>query len=162
MTIPPADTEDRGQSDSSVSRNRRRIVVGVDGSASSDDALRYAARLAKGLDASVEGIIAWAYPIALSAYAISTLPNLENEARDAASAAADRVFGARRPEWFTLAVRNGNPAHVLIQESEGAEMLVVGSRGHGGFAGLLLGSVSAECAEHAKCPVLVVRESVAS
>jgi nucleotide-binding universal stress UspA family protein len=57
---------------------------------------------------------------------------------------------------MNLVVREGNPAHVLLESSAGAMMLVVGSRGRGGFAGLILGSVSAAVAEHASCPVLVV------
>jgi nucleotide-binding universal stress UspA family protein len=57
---------------------------------------------------------------------------------------------------MNLVLREGNPAHVLLEHSAGALMLVVGSRGRGGFAGLMLGSVSAAVAEHASCPVLVV------
>lgn len=162
MNIPPADVGEVALAGSPTSPNRPRIVVGLDGSASSDKALRYATRLAKALNASIEGVVAWAYPIALSASVLNALPNIESDARDAASGAADRVFGTLWPEWFTIVVREGNTAHVLMTESENAEMLVLGSRGHGGFAGLLLGSVSAECAEHATCPVLVVHDSVTS
>jgi Universal stress protein UspA and related nucleotide-binding proteins len=136
--------------------DRPRIVVGVDGSDPSLDALRTATRLAEALHASVEAVIAWSQPIAVSAYAVSLMPDLIEGARDTVETAADSVFGKNKPEWFSVAVREGSAAHVLITASEGAEMLVVGSRGHGGFAGLLLGSVSAECAEHAACPVLVV------
>ena len=61
-----------------------------------------------------------------------------------------------RPARLQATVADGSPAKTLLQISEGARMLVVGSRGHGGFTGLLLGSVSAACTEHAHCPVLVV------
>ena len=71
----------------------------------------------------------------------------------------EEVFGATKPEGVILTVREGGAAHTLIDISSGARMLVVGSRGHGGFAGLLLGSVSAACAEHASCPVLVIHGS---
>jgi nucleotide-binding universal stress UspA family protein len=66
------------------------------------------------------------------------------------------VFGDQPSAGFQRQVREGGAAMVLIEASQGATMLVVGSRGHGGFAGLLLGSVSANIAEHAPCPVLVI------
>ena len=71
-------------------------------------------------------------------------------------ATIDQVFGARRPADLQLTVHEGRAARVLLDSARGARMLVLGSRGHGGFAGLLLGSVSTACAEHATCPVLVV------
>jgi len=64
------------------------------------------------------------------------------------------------PETDTVEIERrvveGRPAAVLVDESQGADLLVVGSRGHGGFAGLLLGSVSQQCAHHAACPVVIV------
>jgi nucleotide-binding universal stress UspA family protein len=66
------------------------------------------------------------------------------------------VFGDQLPEGLRLLVQEGGAAKVLLDAGEGAVMLVVGSRGHGGFAGLLLGSVSANVAEHASCPVFIV------
>jgi nucleotide-binding universal stress UspA family protein len=66
------------------------------------------------------------------------------------------VFGDQPPAGLQRQVREGGAAKVLLEAGEGAIMLVVGSRGHGGFAGLLLGSVSANVAEHASCPVLVI------
>ncbi len=82
--------------------------------------------------------------------------NPETDARECLNEAIDSVFGDARPPNLRLVVREGDPAQVLLEESKRATMLVLGSRGHGGFTGLLLGSVSAKCAEHATCPVLVV------
>ena len=133
------------------------MIVGVDGSASSVAALRYAAGLAPRLDLHVRAIAVWNYPSFIYG---GYYPELdwtpEDDAQRIVQRTALEVFGESAPEWFATRTRRGRPAEVLIDASASAEMLVLGSRGHGGFAGLLLGSVSAACAEHAKCPVLVV------
>ena len=132
-----------------------RIVVGVDGSEESVTALRRAVRIANALNASIEAVSTWRIP---SGYA--TVGEYEYSPLDDANAilsgAAKSVFGAKNPQWFTTATFEGNAADILIEQSKGAEMLIVGSRGHGGLAGVLLGSVSAMCAEHAHCPVLII------
>ena len=135
---------------------RGRIVVGVDGSESSLDALRLAARAATALGTSLEAIAVWDYPPgAEMAMLVGWSP--EEDAHEILNIAALSVFGGERPSWFHTTTKQGLATRVLIEESKGADMLVVGSRGHGGFIGLLLGSVSAACAEHAHCPVLVTR-----
>lgn len=133
------------------------MIVGVDGSEPSVAALRYAAELAPRLGLRMRALAVWNYPSFLYG---GYYPQLdwtpEDDALRIVTRAAEEVFGATTPEWFATRTRQGRPTEVLIDESAHAEMLVLGSRGHGGFAGLLLGSVSAACAEHAQCPVLVV------
>jgi nucleotide-binding universal stress UspA family protein len=139
----------------------QRIVVGVDGSEQSKDALRYAARLAGPLDASLEVVGAWHVPISygMAGPALDWDPKVD--ITKCVTQVVDDVFGPDRPADLAIVVVNGNAARILIERSRGAAMLVVGSRGHGGFAGLLLGSVSAVVAEHAMCPVLVMHGSSA-
>jgi nucleotide-binding universal stress UspA family protein len=135
----------------------RRVVVGVDGSAQSRQALRWAANVAAAAGAQLDAIAAWQYPI--TTWGFGAIPLVWSPAQDADKSlteAVDEVFGAHRPVELRLVVQEGNAAKVLLDESRDALMLVVGSRGHGGFAGLLLGSVSANVAEHATCPVLVI------
>ncbi len=133
----------------------QRIVVGVDGSEQSGLALRWAARLADGLGARIEAIMAWHFP-AGSAWGFPEGWNPEHDARTSLAGTIDAVFGTDPPAGLRQLVYQGMPAKVLLDASAGARMLIVGSRGHGGFAGLLLGSVSSAVAEHAHCPVLVV------
>ena len=133
-----------------------RIVVGVDGSAGSRGALRWAQRIADTTAATIEAVIAWELP---RTYGWSVdlgdwQPSVEAEKN--LQQALDETFGDHRPPGLRAIVTRGHAREVLLSASEGAQMLVLGSRGHGGFAGLLLGSVSAACAEHAHCPVLVV------
>lgn len=132
------------------------VVVGVDASEPSVAALRYAARLAVALQKPLEAITAWSYPPLASADSIQAW-SPEEDAEQNLDAALTRAFGEFLPPSLSRRVVAGPPALTLIARSEDAEMLVVGNRGVGGFAGLLLGSVSAACVSHARCPVLVVR-----
>lgn len=138
-----------------------RIVVGVDGSEPSQHALRWAAALSRATGAGLCAVAAWqpytAYGWMGAGWA--AMPADWDPAADAEAAltkTVGAVFGEDRPEDLELLVLEGGPAATLLEVSKHATMLVVGSRGHGGFAGLLLGSVSSACAEHAECPVLVL------
>jgi len=133
------------------------IVVGVDGSVSSVAALRYAAGLAPALSLPLHALAVWDYPTFVYGGFYPTLDwSPLDDAKRILNHVVEEVFGDSPPSWLTSRTRRGRPAEVLIAESSHAEIVVLGSRGHGGFAGLLLGSVSAACAEHGHCPVLVV------
>jgi nucleotide-binding universal stress UspA family protein len=137
-----------------------RIVVGVDGSEQSKLALRWAAYVARLGSATVDAVMAWDYPVTFGWSAGWSYPDggwtPQEDAEKALAEALAEVYGEQPPAGLRRFVEQGNAAKVLLDHSDGATLLVVGSRGHGGFAGLLLGSVSANCAEHAPCPVLVV------
>jgi nucleotide-binding universal stress UspA family protein len=132
-----------------------RVVVGVDGSEESIAALRRGVIIADALNASIEAVSSWYFPSGYAAMGDAEYSPLD-DATAILSGATKSVFGSNAPAWFTTAPIEGNPADVLIEQSRGAEMLIVGSRGHGGLAGVLFGSVSAMCAEHAHCPVLII------
>ena len=135
-------------------------MVGIDGSEQSQMALRWADFVARAMDCDLEVMIAWQlYPgIGFGAGMASVPPEWDpaGYAADAARHTVEEVFGTEPSPTLRVTVQEGSAAQVLLQASKDARMLVVGSRGHGGFAGLLLGAVSAASAEHAKCPVLVV------
>ncbi len=141
--------------DSELGQKPERIVVGVDGSEQSQLALRWAAQLAPCLDCRIEAVVAWRFPAAYG-FAIPDGWDPQHDAQTSLEDAVDAAFDGDRPIELKLLARQGLPAKVLLDASVGARMLIVGSRGHGGFTGLLLGSVSSVVAEHARCPVLVV------
>jgi nucleotide-binding universal stress UspA family protein len=140
-----------------------KIVVGVDGSTGSRDALRWAFTEAKLRNDVLEAVIVWQYPITASLPtfgAMNTPDDFEVDARSTLLAIlADEGISADAPIPVTTLVAEGNPARALLDASEGADLLVVGSRGHGGFTGVLVGSISQQCVHHAKCPVVVVHPS---
>lgn len=133
-----------------------RIVVGVDGSSESKQALRWAASIAAVSGAHIEAIAVWQDPVGYAWVGVPYEWNPGDDAEKALNQAVDEVFGTDRPDNLRLLTHEGHATRVLLDASKGALMLIVGSRGHGGFGGLLLGSVSAAVAEHASCPVLVV------
>lgn len=135
-----------------------RIVVGVDGSPGSREALRWAARIARAEHASIDAIGVWEPPSAVTWSGVPVDSRTEAEVEKAVVDAVDIAFGPERPANLRVRTREGHPVPVLVDEGADALMLIVGSRGHGGFAGLLLGSVSARVAEQAHCPVLVVHD----
>lgn len=132
-----------------------RIVVGVDGSTQSQQALRWAARIASATHAHINAVAVWDYPVTYG-WGPPADWNPGDDMQKLLTETVEIALGSQHTAEITLTTLQGSAAHVLLEESAGALMLIVGSRGHGGFVGLLLGSVSAAVAEHATCPVLVV------
>jgi nucleotide-binding universal stress UspA family protein len=135
------------------------IVVGIDGSDGASRALRFAAEEATLRSTDLRIVAVWNVPAAYYAgEAIAAMPI--EQFGDAMRTAAEHQMAEHLsgyPDLKThLMVTEGTPAQVLVEKSERADMLVVGSRGLGGFRGLLLGSVGQQCAQHANCPVVIV------
>ncbi len=140
------------------------IIVGVDGSECSLAALRFAVAEARLREARLRVVHAWATP------PVSTYHEAEHAIRtdfdgmhDAAQALLDEVvdkaLGDDSGIVVEKAVVEGPPAAALVDAARDAALLVVGSRGLGGFKALLLGSVGQQCAHHAPCPVVIVRDA---
>ena len=143
-----------------MSTQQQTIVVGVDGSEHGERALDWAVKEAGFRGARLRLVAAWHLPPTVYSGpgyipTVGTRESFEQFASELVDAAATRARDAGVEA--DAVVREGQAAEVLVEEAADADMLVVGSRGHGGFAGLLLGSVSAQCAHHAVCPLVVVR-----
>lgn len=134
-----------------------RIVVGVDGSPASLDALRWATKQAELTHSDLEAIITWHIPNQYGNDVYQAAFDWEEIAQQTLETAI-KGFAGDSPWPGKQTVIQGHPAHVLVDASAGAELTVVGSRGHGGFAGLLLGSVSEYVIAHAASPVVVIRD----
>ncbi|WP_218712480.1 universal stress protein [Arthrobacter sp. BF1] len=132
------------------------IIVGVDGSDSSIEALREAVWLAKALGAQVKALTCWNYPSAYTLpYALGDF-GFKEAAQKILDGAVESAFGLDWPRNLTTQLVQGSARPTLIEASRNADLLVLGRRGMGGFKGLLLGSVSAACTAHAHCPVVIV------
>jgi nucleotide-binding universal stress UspA family protein len=153
-------------------QHRGVVVVGVDGSAGAHEALRWAAAEARLRQTRLRVVNAWTfgfpgaggggYGYPYIGGSVETLPDSGfNDLRHAAEQLLDQVIAevgvdAQGVE-IERQVLEGGAVDVLVNAVTDGDLLVVGSRGHGGFAGLLLGSVSQQCAHHAPCPVEIVR-----
>ena len=138
---------------------RRRIVVGVDGSESSLAALRWGVRQAELTDAPLEIVSAWDWPVSYSGWETPLPPGYDpaDEARRQLDKAVSAVLTPGDAIEVRQSVIEGHPAPVLEDLSKTADLVVVGSHGHGELAGMLLGSVSQHCVTHCQCPVVVIR-----
>lgn len=140
-----------------MSSEHGRIIVGVDGSPASVDAIRWAARQASLTGETLEAVICWTIPASYGVAfggedAIDWKQNAEQALEEALTdAIGDGAASVQRT------VEQGHPSYVLVEASKRADLLVVGSRGHGGFVGLVLGSVSTHVVSHSACPVTVTR-----
>ncbi|MFH9956962.1 universal stress protein [Streptomyces roseolus] len=136
-----------------------RIVVGVDGSGPSLKALKWAAGQAALTGDALHAVISWEYPASWATLMPGVPPEFDPE-RLAKQILDQSLAEALTPEQAAATTRtvvSGNPAQALIDQARGAELLVVGDRGHSGFKAAVLGSVSTNVTQHAPCPVVVVR-----
>ena len=140
------------------------IVVGIDGSESSLEALRFAVDEARLRRDRLRLVHAWSAvplaPVATAPYvSVGALPELERSVAEAAQHVLDEALSKVDADGVDVEQRvvKGQAPAALLEAAEDADMVVVGSRGHGGFTGLLLGSVGHALTHHAHCPVVVVR-----
>ena len=143
-------------SDGGAGPGAGRIVVGVDGSPSSAAALRWAAKQARLTGAEIHAIMTWELPTNYSWAPVVEGVDFADDCQKRLAEAVREALGEAEAHRVRYEALPGHPAWRLIEAAEGADLLVVGSRGHGGFAGLLLGSVSQNVVAHAPCPVVVV------
>lgn len=139
----------------------KTVLVGVDGSPSSHKALTWAAAEAADHGAELVVLNVWEHTLLPPAGSVSVSErNVPDPSQRTAEDLLEDIKGVLGEDPSVLVhprVKQGNPSKVLIEESADADLLVVGTRGHGGFTGLVLGSVSQHVAAYAECPVTVVR-----
>lgn len=136
---------------------RRFILVGVDGSEQSSAALGWAATEARLRNTRLRVVHAWQVPTLMVEVPLPEDVYTPEAAQKEVEEQVRTVLGEEPGLPIDVVVREDWPARSIIDEASGAEMVVVGSRGRGGVSGLLLGSVSAQVAHHAPCPVVIVR-----
>ncbi len=154
--VRAADGEPADSTEAGAARSHR-IVVGTDGSASSATAVAWAARQAEGTGATVEAVMAWDW-MTTYGWGFVIPPDLDPRA-DSARTLEHELAPARAAHPAVVIESNlveGPAAQLLVERSSDADLLVVGSRGHGGLVGAIIGSVSEYCVSHARCPVLVM------
>lgn len=143
-----------------MTTERQLVVVGVDGSAASVAAIKWAAEYGAATGARVRALQAWHYPAAVGPAPPGVAPeSVTDEVRASRTAALAEAISKGAPgAEVEQQLGYGHPSQVLVGASGDADLLVVGSRGHGAFTGMLVGSVSIYCVTNAHCPVVVVRD----
>ena len=136
--------------------DEKMVVVGVDGSETSIEALKDGAAFARMVDADLRIITTWDY---VAYEDVGGVFDPEREAETAARYVAHAVFGETVPDWVSIDIVLGRPGEAMVRASEKAVLLVVGSRGHNAALRFLLGSTSTYCAVRAKCPVMIVHKT---
>ena len=133
------------------------VVVGIDGSNDSKAALQWAVEYGKRFDVQVYAVAVWELPLAFGNMATypETGAQVEERTSKVLNEAVQEAVGA--DSGVLQRTERGHPAKTLVELSESAELLVLGTRGRGAFRGMLLGSVSQHCASHSKCPFVVIR-----
>jgi nucleotide-binding universal stress UspA family protein len=129
----------------------------VDGFESSKAALRWAIRQAKLTGAVVEAITAWHVPVGTGWIPAADMPDYQEDAFAVLAEAVDEMAAVNPEVQIYPRVAEGRAGQILVDAADGADLLVVGSVGHGGLAGTLLGSVGQYCAHNAACPVVIMR-----
>ena len=135
----------------------QKLVVGIDRSEGSQYTLRWTIEEAGRRDATVEAVHAWQPPLAAGLYSAAVFT--DESVQEAGEKVLDDAIAAADPAGSAKVERRcvtGQPAAALIEAGTDADLLVVGSRGLGGFSRLLIGSVSSQVAHHAPCPIVVV------
>ncbi len=134
------------------------VIVGVDGTENSREALRWAVEYGRRYESPVEAIAVWETPVVYGYTAIGVETSEEIEERTRLMLAETVQEAVGDDAGVIQNIRRGDPAASLIDASESGQLLVLGTRGRGAFAGMLLGSVSQHCVAHARCPFVVVPE----
>jgi nucleotide-binding universal stress UspA family protein len=138
-------------------QSHHRIVVGIDGSECSLTALHWAAQQAHLTGLSLDVVMSWEWPQYGTGFILPDNYDPESDAHKMLEDAIQKVQGDFDGVQFHPVTVEGHPAPALVEAARGADLLVVGSRGHGEFSGMLLGSVSEYCAHHVSCPITIVR-----
>ncbi len=146
-----------------MSNTAGTIIVGVEGSGGAKEALRWAIKEARIRGSKIKVITAYAKTFVETSSELSYAPmetldlkeQIEVMQKEVVDSVVSSIPADEVPE-IKCELLKGRAADTLIQAAEGADMLVVGTRGRGGFKGLLLGSVSNQIVQHCKCPVVVV------
>jgi nucleotide-binding universal stress UspA family protein len=136
---------------------QHRIVVGVDGSVESERALEWATRHAQLSGSVLDIVTAWVFPMALGYALTTTVDEVRHHARDLVDQSVAFVAKVAPEVMVRGEETEQSPGPALVRAGKGADLLVVGSRGNGGFKELMVGSVSSYCARHATCSVVIVR-----